>query len=572
MRSPWPSLGLLAAGVCAASSLLGCSTEPGGMAPQSATKTTTDRYARVQAASEMPPGAAAPAPQAPAMSPSPTEGEMSKSEAAPIEPDSGANAEAYSPIVENGFVPVLRQPLSTFSIDVDTAAYANMRRYLTQGGLPPRDSVRVEEFVNYFPYAYPQPTGDDPFSINVEVARCPWDADHRLARIGLKGREIAADRRPPSNLVFLIDVSGSMAAPNKLPLVQGALRLLLDRLGEADRVAIVVYAGNSGLMLPSTACDARDKSAIASAIDRLEAGGSTNGGQGLQLAYDVASANLTPGGTNRVILCTDGDFNVGITDRDQLIRLVAEKAKRKIFLSVLGFGMGNLKDATMEGLADKGDGNYAYIDTMLEARKVLSEQLSGTLVTIAKDVKVQVEFNPAKVASYRLIGYEDRMLKKEDFNDDRKDAGEIGAGHTVTALYELVPAGADTKRDRPAVDELEFQKKPSASPSPPADAEPPSPLALMVKLRYKAPEGGDSTLIKRGVEDDGKDVGRASEDFRFAAAVAAFGMLLRDSPHKGGATLDGVRELAESSLGADPSGYRREFADLVRKAREVRSR
>ena len=558
MRSRWPVLGLGIA--CAAFGLAGCDEAE-------ETRTTAAMKSTGPAGSTTTTTAAAPAYSPPAAA-----GEMTKSEAAPIEPGPAGNAESYSPIVENGFVPVLQQPLSTFSIDVDTASYANMRRFLTQGGLPPRDSVRVEEFVNYFPYAYPRPTGDDPFSINVEVARCPWAPGHRLARIGLKGREIAADQRPPSNLVFLIDVSGSMAAPNKLPLVQGALRLLLDRLGEADRVAIVVYAGNSGLVLPSTACDDRDKSAIASAIDRLEAGGSTNGGQGLQLAYDVATANFTPAGTNRVILCTDGDFNVGITDHDQLIRLVQEKAKRKISLSVLGFGMGNLKDATMEGLADKGDGNYAYIDTMLEARKVLSEQLSGTLVTIAKDVKVQVEFNPAKVASYRLIGYENRRLKQEDFNDDRKDAGEIGAGHTVTALYELVPAGAEAGGDRPAVDELEFQKPAPGSPKSAADAEPPSPLALLVKLRYKAPEGGASALIKRGVEDDGKDIGRASEDFRFAAAVAAFGMLLRDSPHKGGATLDGVRELAESSLGADPSGYRREFIDLVGKAREVRPR
>jgi len=582
MRSIWPSSGLLVAGVCAASGLLGCGSEPGGGARQAPGKTTTDRYARVERYPDMPPGAATPAPAAPptvaSTPPSAAPGDMAPEGVLGIpeglrtaEAAGPNNAEAYSPIVENGFVPVARQPLSTFSIDVDTASYANMRRFLTQGALPPRDSVRIEELVNYFPYAYPQPTGDDPFSIHVEVARCPWNADHRLARIGLKGREIAADRRPNSNLVFLIDVSGSMAAPNKLPLVQGALRLMLDRLGEADRVAIVVYAGNSGLVLPSTACDVRGKPAIASAIDRLEAGGSTNGGQGLQLAYEVATANFTPGGTNRVLLCTDGDFNVGITDRDQLIRLVEEKAKRKVFLSVLGFGMGNLKDATMEGLADKGDGNYAYIDTMLEARKVLSEQLSGTLVTIAKDVKIQVEFNPAKVAAYRLIGYEDRMLKAADFNDDRKDAGEIGAGHTVTALYEIVPAGAEARGDRPPVDELEFQKPaaPASTPKAEAAAEPASPLALLVKLRYKAPEGGASTPIKRGVEDDGKDVARASEDFRFAAAVAAFGMLLRGSPHKGTATYEGVRELAESAVGADPSGYRREFADLVRKAREA---
>ena len=485
----------------------------------------------------------------------------------PAEPNLGA--EAYAPITDNPFLAAREAPLSTFSIDVDTASYANMRRFLTQGAMPPRDSVRIEEFVNYFTYDYPQPTGEDPFSINVEVARCPWNADHRLARIGLKGREVANDKRPNSNLVFLVDVSGSMAAPNKLPLVQASLRLLMEKLGEGDRVAIVVYAGNSGLVLPSTPCSRKDQ--VVGAVDRLQAGGSTNGGQGIQLAYDVATANFVSGGTNRVILCTDGDFNVGITDPGDLVRLIEEKAKRKVFLSVLGFGMGNLKDDLMEQLADKGDGNYAYIDTMLEARKVLSEQLSGTLVTIAKDVKIQVEFNPARVASYRLIGYENRMLKKEDFNDDTKDAGEIGAGHAVTALYEIVPAGPAAPAAPPAadVDPLEFAE-PKAVAAAPVPDRPGDRRSLVVKLRYKKPEGGPSTLIKRGVEDEGRDVAAATGDFKFAAAVASFGMLLRDSPHKGDATFASVQELADASRGADASGYRAEFLDLVRKARALR--
>jgi len=488
------------------------------------------------------------------------------------QPQAGVGGEQFNPISDNPFLQTRQAPLSTFSVDVDTASYANMRRFLTQGAMPPRDSVRIEELVNYFPYSYPQPAGDEPFSINVELARCPWDPAHRLARIGLKGREIATDKRPPSNLVFLVDVSGSMAQPNKLPLVQASLRLLLEKLGEGDRVALVVYAGNSGLVMPSTSCSRKDE--IAAAIDRLQAGGSTNGGQGIQLAYDVATANLLPGGTNRVILCTDGDFNVGIVDQGDLVKLIEQKAKRKVFLSVLGFGMGNLKDGMMEQLADKGDGNYAYIDTMLEARKVLSEQMSGTLVTIAKDVKIQVEFNPARVASYRLIGYENRMLRKEDFNDDTKDAGEIGAGHAVTALYELVPAGADAAAvpaPAPDVDPLEFQQ-PKPAPAPVAEAAPASPLALMVKLRYKPPEGDTSKLLKRGIEDEGRDLARASDDFKFAASVAAFGMILRDSPHKGNATLNSVLELGESSKNPDPSGYRAEFLDLVRRARTISGR
>ncbi len=471
------------------------------------------------------------------------------------------NTEAYDRIDDNAFQLVAQEPLSTFSIDVDTASYANVRRILNEGKRPPKDAVRVEELVNYFRYDDPPPRGSDPFSVNVEVARCPWAADHRLARIGLKGREIPEEERPPSNLVFLVDVSGSMLSPDKLPLVKRALRMLVEQLGEQDRIAVVVYAGSEGLALPSTSCD--QKAEILSALDGLEASGSTNGAAGIQLAYQVAVANEIAGGTNRVVLCTDGDFNVGVTDRGSLTRLIEEKAKQGVFLSVLGFGTGNLKDSTMEQLADRGNGNYAYIDSIEEARKALVEQMGGTLIAIAKDVKIQVEFNPARVASYRLIGYENRLLRNQDFNDDAKDAGEIGAGHTVTALYELIPPGA--KPATPTVDPLKYQE-----PSRPQASSEASPDLFTVKLRYKEPEGRDSKLIEVAVRDAGLDFGQASADFRFASSVAAFGMLLRDSPHKGTATYPAVVELAESSLGHDPNGYRSEFVGLVRRAQALR--
>ena len=475
----------------------------------------------------------------------------------------GPNAESYARIVENPFQKSTEHPLSTFGIDVDTASYSNVRRFLTQNTLPPKDAVRVEELVNYFPYDYPPPRGDDPFSVLVEVGACPWSGGHRLARIGIKGREVEKEKRPSSNLVFLIDVSGSMADANKLPLVKSALRLLIQRLGENDRVAIVVYAGASGLVLPSTSCV--KKSEILAALDGLHAGGSTNGGEGIKLAYDVAVANFLQGGTNRVVLCTDGDFNVGVTSQDELSGLIEAKAKSGVYLSALGFGMGNYKDSTLERLADRGNGNAAYIDSLREACKVLIDQMSGTLVTIAKDVKVQVEFNPARVASYRLIGYEDRLLKARDFNDDRKDAGEIGAGHTVTALYEIVPAGGEA--EAPGVDPLKY-KKPT-----PAPAGDPAGLRdlFTVKLRYKPPAGDQSRLIEFAVEDDGVD-DNPTDDFRFASAVAAFGLLLRDSPAQGGVSWDDVIVLAESSQGPDRSGYRREFLDLVRKARGLAGR
>jgi Ca-activated chloride channel homolog len=476
-------------------------------------------------------------------------------------PEADRLNEEFAPVVDNPFIPTAQDQRSTFSIDVDTASYANVRRYLVQGGRPPKDAVRIEELINYFPYDYPPPTGDDPFSIHIEVARCPWSGEHRLARIGLKGKEVAPDKRPQANLVFLLDVSGSMAAPNKLPLVKDAMRMLVGRMTEDDRVAIVVYAGKSGLALPST--NGTQKGEILSAIDQLQAGGSTHGSEGIQQAYAVATsgANFVKGGTNRVILCTDGDFNVGITDDAELEKFIADKRQSGVFLSVLGFGEGNLKDKKMEALADKGNGNYHYIDTAQEARKVLVEELSGTLVTIAKDVKVQVEFNPARVESFRLIGYENRVLAHRDFDDDKKDAGEIGAGHTVTALYEVVPTA------RPAAvaadTGLKYRRRVAA------DEGPDSKELLTVSLRSKAPDGDASKKVERAVTDEGKDYAAASADFKFAAAVAAFGMILRDSPYRGSATLAGVLELAEPNLGKDPSGYRREFLDLARRARAI---
>ena len=469
------------------------------------------------------------------------------------------NTEGYDRIRGNDFKRVLDSPLSTFSIDVDTASYANVRRVLTQGSLPPLDAVRIEEMINYFNYEYPQPTGDHPFSVNLEAASAPWRTENRLLRIGLKGRELDG-ARPASNLVFLLDVSGSMSPQNKLPLLRRAMRLLVERLRPQDRVAIAVYAGASGLVLPST--PGNRKSEILGALDHLKAGGSTNGAAGIELAYSVAQSNRIEGGVNRVILATDGGFNVGVTDRGSLTRMIEEKAKQGIFLSVLGFGMGNLKDSTLEQLADKGNGNYGYIDTIREARKLLVEQMDGTLVTIAKDVKIQVEFNPARVAAYRLIGYENRALANQDFNNDEKDAGEIGAGHNVTALYELVPVGGTIPSV--GVDPLKYQQ-PSATRSDVAS----SGELLTVKLRYKQPEGETSQLLEVPYTDRGTNWPGASRDFKFAAAVASFGMILRQSPHRGNATLSSVTELARESGTIDAQGYRSEFLQLVEVARRL---
>lgn len=461
-----------------------------------------------------------------------------------------SGGEAYDRIDENPFVRVQEGRPSTFAVDVDTAAYANVRRWLRAGSRPPADAVRIEEMVNYFPYHDPEPSDGAPFAARVEVAGCPWAPSHRLARIGLQGRRIPEDQRRPANLVFLLDVSGSMSAPVKLPLLKAGLSMLVRNLSRRDRVAVVVYAGASGVVLPSTRCDQRH--AILEALEQLSARGSTNAGSGIQLAYQEATRNFVPGGVNRVILATDGDFNVGVTNRGELTRLIEEKARTGVFLTVLGLGMGNLKDATLEELSRRGNGNYAYLDTLEEARKVLVRELGATLVTIAKDVKVQVEFDPRAVGAYRLIGYENRLLRPEDFRDDRKDAGEIGAGHTVTALYELIPpvVGAREAPTRAARD---------------ADV-------LRVRLRYKEPDGQTSKLVQVAARDHGAGFAQASEDFRFAASVAAFGMLLRGSPHRGGASYEGVLEMARQARGDDPQGLRAEFLELVELAELARSR
>jgi Ca-activated chloride channel family protein len=476
-----------------------------------------------------------------------------------IEPQwipSAPSAESYPHSIENSFLAVTQNPLSTFSLDVDTASYANIRRFLNQGTLPPRDAVRIEEMLNYFPYDYPAPRRGEPFSLYVEMAECPWNSAHRLALVALKAKDVALHKVQPMNLVFLIDVSGSMADVNKLPLVKQALRLLVDQLNARDRVAIVVYAGDSRVALPSTSGD--DKEAILEVIDSLEANGSTNGGAGIQSAYREATAHFIEGGVNRVILCTDGDFNVGITDPNQLVRLIQQQMKSGVFLSVFGFGMGNLKDSTMQKLADKGNGNYAYIDNLDEAHKALVEQMRGTLVTVAKDAKVQIEFNPALVQAYRLIGYEKRMLRAQDFNNDRKDAGDVGAGRTVTALYEIIPAGAPVV---PGVDPLKYQPGTHAG----------SGDELMtVKLRYKDPESSSSQLLTAPVRDQRTSWQGTSDDFRFAASVAAFGMVLRDSPYKGAANFDLALQLAQDARGRDHNGYRREFISMIDQARSLR--
>src|SRR5262249_33245313 len=470
------------------------------------------------------------------------------------------NTETYDFISDNPFVRVTQDPLATFSIDVDTASYANIRRFLSMNQLPPKDSVRIEEMINYFNYDYPSPTGQHPIAAYTEVAAAPWKPEHRMVRIGIKGKDIDIARRPPSNLVFLVDVSGSMATPEKLPMLKSAMKLMVEKLGEGDHVAIVTYAGASGVHLRSTSGD--KKEVINSAIDALNSDGSTNGGAGILLAYETAMSNFIRGGTNRVILATDGDFNVGVTNQGDLIRIIEEEAKSGVFLSVLGFGMGNYKDSTLEKLADKGNGNYAYIDTMNEARKVLVEEMSATLLTIAKDVKIQVEFNPAEVNAYRLIGYENRALQHQDFNDDKKDAGDMGAGQTVTALFEVVPRGVEVEIS--AVDQLKYQER-ALNTRRAANGE-----ILNVRIRYKDPDGNTSQLMETPVIDRRTAFNNASTDFRFAAAVASFGMVLRDSAHKGQSTMDSVIEIAEKSRGADKSGYRDEFVQLVRKARALK--
>jgi len=471
--------------------------------------------------------------------------------------DAQTKGERYARIDENPFLETSRAPLSTFSIDVDTASYSNVRRYLNDGQLPPKDAVRIEELVNYFEYDYPQPIGDAPFSVNTEVATAPWNQKHKIVSIGLQGKKVSMEDAPPSNLVFLVDVSGSMNTPDRLPLVKQGLKFLANQLSAKDRVAIVVYAGTSGLVLNST----NNRGEILNAIERLEAGGSTNGGQGIQLAYKVALDNFIQGGNNRVVLATDGDFNVGVTSDNELVSLIEAKRRTGIFLSVLGFGTGNTNDSMMEKLADKGNGNYAYIDSQTEARKALGEQVAGTLYTIAKDVKIQVEFNSAKIAGYRLIGYENRMLANRDFNDDKKDAGEIGAGHSVTALYEIVPAGQAIEND--GVDELRYSKVE------PSDTRFNDEL-LTVKLRYKEPNDSNSKLLTQGLLDRGNSIENATDNLRFAAAVAQFGLILRDSRYKGNANFGNVSSLAQNALGSDLKNYRYDFLNLVGKAQRLR--
>lgn len=488
---------------------------------------------------------------------------VGRSNAEPLQPQP-VDREGYSFIEENAFRKASDHPLSTFSIDVDAASYSNSRRILNEGRLPPADAVRLEEFINYFKYAYPEPQGEHPFSITTEVAACPWNDTHKLVRVGLKGKSIAKENLPPSNLVFLIDSSGSMMGADRLGLVQAGLRLLVEQLRKEDRISIVTYAGSAGLVLPPTS--GAKKADILDALDRLTAGGSTAGGEGIQLAYKVAAESFLKKGNNRVILATDGDFNVGLTSDGELTRLIEEKREHGVFLTVLGVGRGNYQDAKMEQLADKGNGNYAYLDDIMEAQKVLVKEMGGTLLTIAKDVKLQVEFNPARVSSYKLIGYENRVLAAQDFNDDKKDAGELGSGHTVTALYEIVPAGV--KDDAlPSVDPLRYQAP--AAPAPEASA---SGELLTVKFRYKKPDETASRLLSRPLADEDRAWAQASPDFKFAASAAGFGMMLRHSKTKGSLTYDKVRAMAQEGLGNDEDGYRAEMVRLIAKAKLLDSK
>ena len=474
----------------------------------------------------------------------------------------GWNREQYAHIEENRFKSARDNPLSTFSIDVDRASYSNVRRFLLgERRLPPVDAVQIEEMVNYFSYDYARPRGEHPVAVTTELGVAPWSRDHRLLRIGLASSPIHTEELPPSNLVFLLDVSGSMSSPDKLPLVKRSMRLLVDQLRPRDRVAIVVYAGAAGLVLESTSGARKDR--ILEAIERLEAGGSTAGGAGLRLAYHVAQESFLEDGNNRVVLATDGDFNVGESSDSEMVRLIEEKRREGTFLTVLGFGTGNLQSAKMQGLAQHGNGNYAYIDTLDEARKVLVGEMGGTLLTVAQDVKIQVEFNPAHVRAYRLIGYENRLLAAEDFNDDRKDAGELGAGHTVTALYEIVPVGSESDVDLSGIDPLRYQPTSDRS-----SRERSGELAF-VRVRYKQPRGTESRLLEHAVRPD---VGRGTNDFTFAAAVAGFGMLLRDSEHKGSISTRQVLALARDGLGPDLDGYRRGFLELVRAYDELTDR
>lgn len=464
------------------------------------------------------------------------------------------NTEEYDGINENIFHGALQNPLSTFSIDVDAASYSNIRRFINNGQRPPKDAVRIEEMINYFQYDYAQPKGNDPFSIYTEISSAPWNENHRLVHIGLQGKKIPTENLPASNLVFLIDVSGSMSSENKLPLLKASFKLLVNQLREQDRVAIVVYAGAAGLVLPSTSGACKEQ--IIEALDNLQAGGSTAGGAGIELAYKVAKENFKDDGNNRVIIATDGDFNVGSSSNASMERLIEEKRGDGIFLTALGYGMGNYKDSKMEILADKGNGNYAYIDNILEAQKVLVNEFGGTLFTIAKDVKLQVEFNPAKVQAYRLIGYENRVLRDEDFNNDKKDAGDLGSGHTVTALYEIIPVGSESEFYK--IDGLKYQNLTNNSYAATSKE------LLTVKFRYKDPNESKSKLIVHPLKDEVKKLDNSSDNFRWSAAVAGFGMILRESEYARGFTIEQVLQFAQNSRGEDKEGYRLEFINLVR--------
>ena len=466
------------------------------------------------------------------------------------------NTEEYSIIHENEFLETSHHPLSTFSIDVDAASYSNARRFiLQQNQLPYPDVVRIEEFINYFQYDYENPVGKRPFSIQTEIGKAPWQEENLLVHIGLQGKKLEVSELPNNNLIFLLDVSGSMNAPNKIGLLKKALKMLCNEMRPQDRVAIVAYAGAAGLVLPSTPFS--DKRKILDALDRLSAGGSTAGGAGIKLAYKIAAQNFMEQSNNRIILCTDGDFNVGVSSTSELERLIVEKRKTGIYLTVLGFGTGNYKDNRMETLADKGNGNYAYIDNIMEAKKVLVNEIGATLFTIAKDVKIQVEFNPAYVKAYRLIGYENRLLADEDFKDDTKDAGELGAGHTVTALYELVPANSKTSVRK--VDELRYQSTHTKS-SAYNNGE-----LMWVKFRYKKPDEEHSQELVHSIKVS--DADKTGDNFMFSAAVAEFGMLLRNSKHKGSSTYEQVISNAEKAKGTDKDGYRAEFIQMVKRAK-----
>ena len=471
--------------------------------------------------------------------------------------DTRMNTEEYDRIQENGFKSVADTPLSTFSIDVDPASYSNMRRFINRGELPPADAIRTEELVNYFSYDYPKPTGNDPVKITVEAGTCTWNTAHRLVRIGLKAKEIPTEQLPASNLVFLIDVSGSMWGANRLDLVKSSLKLLVNNLRNKDKVAIVTYAGSAGVKLEATS--GGDKQKIREAIDELTAGGSTAGGAGIHLAYQIAKKNFISDGNNRIILCSDGDFNVGVSSAEGLEQLIEKERKSGVHLTVLGYGMGNYKDKKIQVLAEKGNGNHAYIDNLQEANRVLVGEFGATLHTVAKDVKLQVEFNPSQVQAYRLIGYESRLLKDEDFNNDAKDAGDMGAGHTVTAFYEVIPAGVKNEYVG-KVDDLKYQKKEKMTLKPTGSDE-----LLTVKLRYKAPDKDVSRKMELPFVDNKGD--SVSSDFRFASAVAMFGQLLRDSDFKGIADYDKVIKLAKQGLNNDERGYRREFIRLVEAAK-----